>query len=145
MDIDHPARGHSARVRVVAVVAAALALFLLVDGVLTGVWVQVLWIVLCVSSGLDWWTGGRRSDMDRRWPRVMWAGRVVWCLGLGAAGVVSAVTADSVLVLSEDGCLSWQRCVAASRSSTSTVPAQPITTPKRLKYGSRCASVRCVE
>lgn len=83
-----------------AVMAAVTlsAVFLAVEGVVNGRWLQVLWIVLVVASAVGWWreTGPGTESLTRT-PRLWWT--VLISVALAAAGVLVLATQDSVLAL----------------------------------------------
>ena len=90
--------GHSLWARVLAAVVSVAGVILTVDGVVTGQWIQVLWVVLVASSAWSWWNDTRRHPTTNRLrPRLKVAGQTVCSIGMGAAGVLVVMTQGSVL------------------------------------------------
>lgn len=89
---------HSWWARVVLAVVVVAGLLLVIDGVVNGHWVQVLWVALGASSLVSWWGGDRLQTVLARpmtWPMLTF--RVLCCIGLCVSGVLVLVLVDSVL------------------------------------------------
>lgn len=79
-------------------VVVVAGLFLLIDGVVNGHWVQVLWVALGASSVVSWWGGDRlRAVLTRPMTGQMLTVRALCWVGLCVAGVLVLVLQDSVL------------------------------------------------
>jgi hypothetical protein len=82
---------------VLAVVVVA-GLVLVIGGVVSGRWVQVLGVAVGASSLVSWWGGDRLQAVLARpmtWPMLTF--RVLCCAGLCVSGVLVLVLVDFVL------------------------------------------------
>ncbi len=94
--------------RASAVVAvSAAALFLLVEGIIRGDWIQILWITLVVIGWIAWWRDKSKPTSVRNGlgsrPRML--GQVVASAALGVIGVVLLITQDAVFTRISGGLL----------------------------------------
>lgn len=94
------------RVSAVATVAVA-ALFLLVEGVIRGDWIQILWIALFVIGWITWWRdkGESTSMRNGHGSRLRVLGQVSASVALGTIGVVLLSTQDAVFTRVSGGLL----------------------------------------
>ncbi|KLN73051.1 hypothetical protein A2J01_32190 [Rhodococcus sp. EPR-134] len=94
------------RVSAVAAVSAA-ALFLLVEGIVGGDWIQILWSTLVVVGWIAWWrdesnpTSVRNGLGSRPWK----LGRVCAGAALGVVGIVLLITQDALFIRISGGLL----------------------------------------
>ncbi|MDF2467755.1 hypothetical protein RERY_40990 [Rhodococcus erythropolis] len=94
------------RVSAVAAVSAA-ALFLLVEGIVGGDWIQILWSTLVVVGWIAWWREKRNPTSVRNGfgSRPWMLGRVCAGAALGVVGVALLITQDALFTRISGGLL----------------------------------------
>lgn len=86
--------------RVFGGVLVVSAAFLLIDGLVNGNWVQLIWMSLLAGSAVSWWTDNRRreSGRARRTTPLTLAWQAFVAIYVLAAGILVLTLKDSALL-----------------------------------------------